>query len=224
MIKAKLGDRLDGWIHQLFPFLFKRSLDPNLLTVTGSVVSLAAALAYAFGHFSLGGVLLLAGGFFDLVDGVVARHFGRTTAFGAFLDSTLDRFVDMAVLLGIVAHYGLSGRPGMLTLTSIVLIMSVLTSYTKAKAEQVIPYLKGGTVERGERVGLLAFGSLSGLMVPALWLLAIGTTATVAQRFLSAHEALGEKDLLEAAPAQSEREREQEQELESAGAGQDGEA
>lgn len=198
MIKAKLGDRLDGWIHKAFPFLFKRSLDPNLLTVTGVVVSSGAALAYALGNFPLGGFLLLAGGFFDLVDGVVARHFGRSTAFGAFLDSTLDRFVDMAVMLGIAAHYGLAGRPGMLTLASVVLIMSVLTSYTKARAEQVIPYLQGGTVERGERVGLLAAGSLFGLMVPALWLLAIGTSVTVAQRFWSAHTALGEKDLREA--------------------------
>ena len=74
MIKEKLGDRLDGWIHTALPFLFSRPIDPNLLTVVGALVSLLAAAAFAAGWFVIGGVGILAGGFFDLVDGVVARH------------------------------------------------------------------------------------------------------------------------------------------------------
>ena len=111
MIKDKLGDRLDGWIHAAFPFLFKRSLNPTALTLTGATVSLLAAGALAQGWFVYGGLLILAGGFFDLVDGVVARHHGTSSRFGAFLDSTVDRFVDMALLLGIAMYFASAGRP-----------------------------------------------------------------------------------------------------------------
>jgi phosphatidylglycerophosphate synthase len=197
VIKAKLGARLDRWIHVLFPFLFKRTVNPNLLTVVGGAVSAGAACAFGLGHFPVGGVLLLAGGFFDLVDGVVARHFGRSTAFGAFLDSTLDRFVDMAVLLGIIVHYGLINETGLVLITGVVLMMSVITSYTKAKADLLVGDLKGGVLERGERVGLLAIGSILGLMEPILWILAVGTTLTVAQRFVTAHREMAEKPIPE---------------------------
>ena len=82
MIKSKLGDRVDGWVHALFPFLFLRPLDPNLLTVIGTCVSLLAAASFAAGFFAVAGGLMLAGGFFDLVDGVVARHQSIATRFG----------------------------------------------------------------------------------------------------------------------------------------------
>ena len=81
MIKQKLGHRLDGWIHSIFPFLFWWSISPDLLTVIGTLVASSAGLAFAAGSFPLGGVLLAAGGFFDLVDGAVARHFGTTSDF-----------------------------------------------------------------------------------------------------------------------------------------------
>jgi hypothetical protein len=76
MIKQQLGDRLDGWIHTAFPFLFVRPLNPDLLTVIGAIGSIAAAAAFAEGWLVCGGILMLASGFFDLVDGVVARHQG----------------------------------------------------------------------------------------------------------------------------------------------------
>ncbi len=193
MIKARFGPRLDRWIHKLFPFLFHRALNPNLLTLVGTLVSIGAAVAFAMGHLRLGGVVLLAGGFFDLVDGVVARHQGRSTAFGAFLDSTMDRLVDMVVLFGIVIHYASSGQVGVVLLVGVVLVMSVMTSYTKARAEQIAANLGGGLLERGERIGLLAAGAILGLLVPVLWLLAAGTSLTVAQRFTRAYRVLGNR-------------------------------
>src|SRR5262245_20247965 len=87
VIKATVGKNLDVWIRRLFPFLFWRKLDPNALTVIGAAVSTGAAAALAIGRPVAGGLLILAGGFFDLVDGVVARHRGIETRFGAFLDS-----------------------------------------------------------------------------------------------------------------------------------------
>ena len=91
MIKSVVGQRLDALIHRLFPFLFWRPLDPDTLTIAGTLVSVGAAWALAESALVLGGILILAGGFFDLVDGVVAHHQGISTRFGGFLDSTLDR-------------------------------------------------------------------------------------------------------------------------------------
>ena len=196
MIKEHFGSRLDGVIHTLCPFLFKRPISPDLLTVMGALVSLVAAGAFVTGHFRLGGCVLLAGGFFDLVDGVVARHFGNATTFGGFLDSTLDRFVDIVVLLGIVIYLASVGQLGLALLAAVVLTSSVLTSYAKARAELDITSLEGGIFERGERIVLLALGAIANWMVPVLWLLAVGTTLTAIQRIASAHR---EMTILDAA-------------------------
>jgi phosphatidylglycerophosphate synthase len=190
VIKDKFGDKLDRWIQAVFPFLFVWQVNPNLLTVFGAVVCMGSAVAYGTGEFLLGALLLAAGGFFDLVDGVVARHLGRTSAFGAFLDSTLDRLVDMAVLLGLVLHYSARGELMTAIVASVGLVASVLTSYTKARAEAIEVSLPGGIIERGERIVLLGLGGLTGFMVPALWVLAVGATATVVQRFTSARRSM----------------------------------
>jgi phosphatidylglycerophosphate synthase len=191
VIKQKLGLKIDGWIHSIFPFLFKRELNPNLLTMIGVLVSCGAAVALALGHFVAGGLLILAGGFFDLIDGVVARHFGIQTQFGAFLDSTMDRLVDMLILLGVLVYFASIGQLGVVLLVAVVLMGSVMTSYTKARAELFVPQLSSGFFERGERILLLAFGAIAGLMVPALWLLAVGTSLTAVQRFAIAARELG---------------------------------
>ena len=205
MIKARFGSKIDGWIQAVFPFLFKRPVNPNLLTMLGTLVSVGAAAAFALGHFVLGGFLLLFGGIFDLVDGVVARHFEISTQFGALLDSSMDRLVDMVVLLGILLHYAAQDQPGIALLAAVVLVASVMTSYTKARAEQFMPELKGGLLERGERIVAIVVGGLSGLMIPILWLLAIGSTYTVIQRFSIAYRAMapGPKQPGEVAPSPS---------------------
>jgi CDP-diacylglycerol--glycerol-3-phosphate 3-phosphatidyltransferase len=197
MIKEKLGGRLDGWIHAAVPFLFRRPVNPNLLTLTGALVSLVAAVAFAHGWFVTGGFLILAGGAFDLVDGVVARHHGISTRFGAFLDSTMDRFVDMALLLGIAMHFARTGSSGGVLLAGVALIATVLVSYSKACAERSVPEITVGILERGERVGILAAGGLFGLMVPALWVVAIGSTVTVIQRFERAYREMEQMDAAE---------------------------
>ena len=197
MIKSKLGDRLDGWIQTAFPFLFRRAIDPNLLTVTGTLVSLAAAAAFAAGWLASAGVLMLAGGFFDLVDGVVARYHGISTRFGAFLDSTLDRLVDMTTLVGIAVYFALAGSPGGVALAGWALVASVLVSYAQAKAELVVPSFKVGFLERAERVCILAVGAILGFLTIALWVVAIGSTITVVQRFVRAYREMERIDASE---------------------------
>ncbi len=194
MIKSALGDRLDGWVRAVSPFLFRLKLNPNALTVTGTLVSLLSAAAFATGAFVWGGVLICAGGAFDLVDGVVARHQGRATRFGAFLDSTLDRLADMAILLGIAIHYAASGEPGRVLLAGSALIASALVSYAQARAEVFVPHFKVGLLERAERLLILTAGALTGFMVPALWIVLVGSAVTVAQRMARAYRELARID------------------------------
>lgn len=190
MIKAKFGDQLDGWIEAAVPFLFRHPVNPNLLTMTGTLVSIGSATAFAFGRFGLGAWLILAGGLFDLVDGIIARRHGTATAFGAFLDSTMDRLADMAILLGIMLHYAGRGDAGTVLLAGVALIAAVLTSYAKARAEQWVRSVEGGLLERGERLFVLGVGAVSGYLVAALWILAVLGTATAAYRFVRAYREL----------------------------------
>ena len=187
MIKSKLGQDVDAVVRRLFPFLFRRPVDPNLLSALGVLISLGAAWAFAVGEFLLGGLLVLGGGFFDLVDGVVARHHGTSTTFGAFLDSSLDRIVDMALLLGILMHYAAEGALGLAWLAGVALVATVMVSYAKARAEALLPELKAGLFERAERIVVLVAGALFGLMPLALALVAVGSTVTAVQRMALAY-------------------------------------
>ncbi len=197
MIKSVLGDRLDAWIQAALPFLFRRPVNPNWLTVAGTLISFAAAVAFALGEFVWGSVLMLAGGFFDLIDGVVARHHGVASRFGAFLDATLDRVTDMAILLGISTYYAIAGEPGLVLLSGYALASGVLVSYVKARAELELSDFRVGLLERGERVGLIAAGGIFGFMVLALWIVAVGSTITVIQRFALAYREMERRDASE---------------------------
>jgi CDP-diacylglycerol--glycerol-3-phosphate 3-phosphatidyltransferase len=124
----------------------------------------------------------------------VARHFGIATRFGAFLDSTLDRAVDVLVPLGLLVFYTRAESGTGVGLCTVVMVASVLTSYAKARAEGLIEGMPGGLLERGERIGLLAAGAILGLVWPVLWLLAIGTVVTAGQRFLYARREMARLD------------------------------
>lgn len=199
MIKSVFGHRLDPWVRRLLPFLFRRPVNPNLLTVLGTSVSLAAAVAFAAGWFVTAGLLVLAGGLCDLVDGVVARTHGVSTRFGAFLDSTLDRLSDMALLLGIAMHFALGGEPRFVLLAGYTLVVTVLVSYAQARAEIAVPSFRVGVLERAERVLILAVGALSGYVILVLWIIAIGSTVTVVQRFARAYREMERIDAAERA-------------------------
>jgi phosphatidylglycerophosphate synthase len=194
LIKEKFGKELDRWVKAGLPFLFKREVNPNLLTVLGTLVCMVAAWAYGRGEFLAGALLLWGGGMFDMVDGVVARHYGRSSAFGAFLDSTLDRLVDMAVLIALTIHFAGTGKPVTAWMAGVALVASILTSYTKARAEALDIDLPGGIIERGERIILLVAGGVFGVMEWMIWVLAVGATATVVQRFTAARRGIDRID------------------------------
>lgn len=194
MIKAALGGSADAAIQRVFPFLFRRPLNPNLFSVIGVLISLGGAVSFAWGALPLGGTLLFVGGFCDLLDGAVARHNGTTTSFGAFLDSTLDRIVDMAILLGILMHYAVAGDLPLALLAGLASIATVMVSYTKARAESIVSPFSGGIMERGERVALLVLGALTGYLPLCLGILAIGSAITTIQRVAMAYREMERVD------------------------------
>jgi CDP-diacylglycerol---glycerol-3-phosphate 3-phosphatidyltransferase len=201
MLKARLGHDFDDRIARAVPFLFHPRVHPNALSLLGVAVSLGGAFAFSRGSFRAGALIVLAGGLFDLVDGVVARRQGRVTSFGGFLDSSLDRVVDMALLLGLVMHYAGRGAVGLAWLAGLALVATVLVSYTKARAESVVSKFEGGLLERAERIVILVLGGLTGWMPLALAIVAIGSCITAAQRIALAHRLMREVDLRAAGEA-----------------------
>jgi CDP-diacylglycerol--glycerol-3-phosphate 3-phosphatidyltransferase len=191
VLKSRFGLAFDAAIRRAAPFLLHPRIHPNGLTLLGTAVSLGAAAEFAAGELRRGAAIAALGGLFDLVDGVVARAQGRATRFGAFLDSTMDRLVDVALLLGLALHYAGIGERGWAWLAGIALAGSVLTSYAKARAEAWLRDFRGGLLERAERIALLVAGGLLGWMPLALAVVALGSVATAVQRIIIAQRRLG---------------------------------
>ena len=160
-------------------------INPNLLTFLGLVVNFIAAAFFAVGGFFTGALIIFFAGFLDMLDGQVARRQNRVTAFGAFYDSTLDRYADMALYMGLLVYYSVAGRTPYVVLAAVATAGSVMVSYARARAESLIPLCKAGFMERPERIVLVILGALFnrwGAMAPALWVLAIMSTITVIHR------------------------------------------
>jgi CDP-diacylglycerol--glycerol-3-phosphate 3-phosphatidyltransferase len=194
LLKARFGHDFDARIARLLPFLFHPRVHPNALSLVGLAVSVAGAAAFASGRVREGALIVLLGGVFDLVDGVVARRQGRVTTFGGFLDSSLDRVVDVALLLGPMMYYAREGEAALAWLAALALVATVLVSYTKARAESVLGRFEGGLLERAERVVILVAGGLFGAMPLALGVVALGSTITAGQRIAIAHRRMTELD------------------------------
>src|SRR5678815_5107809 len=139
-------------------------IHPNVLTFLGLVINVAAAYLLAVGQQRWAGVVIIGAGLFDMVDGRVARETNRVTRFGGFFDSVLDRYSDLALLIGLLVWYGNINRPFYVVLTALVMAASVMISYTRARAENSIPKCKVGFMERPERVVLLIIGALANRM------------------------------------------------------------
>jgi CDP-diacylglycerol--glycerol-3-phosphate 3-phosphatidyltransferase len=157
---------------------------PNVLTFLGLVINIWAAFLFAAGSFRWGGVVVIAAGLFDMVDGRVARETNRVTRFGGFFDSVLDRYSDLGVLVGLLVYYSSINRNFYIVLTAIVMTGTVMVSYTRARSENTIPRCKVGFMERPERVVLIILGALVNRIAPVLWVLAVLTNVTVISRMI----------------------------------------
>src|SRR5450432_465808 len=157
---------------------------PNVLTFVGLLINIWAAFLFAAGRFRTGGVVLIGAGLFDMVDGRVARETNRVTRFGGFFDSVLDRYSDLGVLVGLLVYYASINRFFYVVLTAIVMTGTVMVSYTRARAENIIPRCKVGFLERPERVVLIIIGALFDRMAPVLWVIAVLSNLTVIHRMI----------------------------------------
>ena len=158
-------------------------LSPNSLTLFGLALAAGAAALAALDYQLWAGVVLLLAGAFDILDGAVARESGRVHPFGAFLDSTADRYGEGVLYAGLVylflAHLH-QEVPVFLIVAS--LFGSLLVSYVRARAQSLGYSCDVGWFARPERVVITALGLMLGLMVPALWILAVATNLTALQR------------------------------------------
>jgi phosphatidylglycerophosphate synthase len=131
-----------------------------------------------------GGILILLGGFFDMLDGVIARVNNRATDFGAFLDSVLDRYSDAFLLLSFSWYFSKNGSIIGLFLSVGTMIGALIISYAKARAEGLGKNCHTGLMERPDRIILMVFGAFTGWVLPVMWLMLILTHVTVVQRIL----------------------------------------
>jgi CDP-diacylglycerol--glycerol-3-phosphate 3-phosphatidyltransferase len=163
-------------------------INPNVLTFLGLVINIVAAAFLAVGSFRIAGAVIVFAGLFDMVDGRVARETNQVTRFGGFFDSVLDRYSDLALLVGLLVYYGTINRPSYVVLTAVVMTASVMISYTRTRAENIIPSCKVGFLERPERIVLFIIGALFDRMAPVLWVIAVLGNLTVVHRMIFTYQ------------------------------------
>jgi len=190
MIGDKVGHRLDPWIYTALSKVFGKRGNPNSFTIMGFFATLIASVFIIKELWVAAGLMIILSGLLDLFDGVLARKLERVTLFGGFLDSVLDRYSDLFLLLALLIYYLRQGVPGLVVLTSVVSIGTILISYVRAKAESLQIPCSVGLMERAERIILLSAGTLFQWMEPILWILAILTHFTVIHRIYYVWEQL----------------------------------
>jgi CDP-diacylglycerol--glycerol-3-phosphate 3-phosphatidyltransferase len=182
MIGNKIGHRLDPYLYYLLKNILGKHTNPNFFTLLGFFATLVAAFLILKGYWLLAGLAIILSGLLDLFDGVAARKLGKVTALGGFLDSVLDRYSDLLLLLALLIDGLRKGNSGLVLLISFASMGTVLIPYVRAKAEALQIPCTVGLMERAERIILLSIGALFQWMEPILWILAIFTHFTVLQR------------------------------------------
>ncbi len=163
--------------------LYGLGVTPNAVTYTGFLLTIITAIVLGTGAFAWGGVLLLVASLLDLIDGSLARATAQSSTFGAFLDSTLDRYSESVTFLALAWNYsGVAGSQWPLMLIFLTVVGSLMVSYTRARAEALNIECKEGWMQRPERIALLIIGLFTGWMLPVLLIMAVLTNFTAAQR------------------------------------------
>lgn len=199
-------------LHAIVRGLALTRISPNVLTFIGLVINIVAAVLFGYANsgnyqrmFLYAGLVIIGAGIFDMVDGRVARATNQVTTFGGFFDSVIDRYSDVALFFGLLVYYARANRFFYLVLVAVVMVSSVMVSYTRARAESLIGSCKVGFMERPERIVLVIIGALFsrwGAMAPVLWVLAVLSTITIIHRIVYTYQQtriLDEKAAAEAA-------------------------
>ncbi len=198
-------------LHGIVHGLALTRISPNYLTFFGLVINIAAATLFGYATaenqqrmFLYAGLVIIGAGIFDMVDGRVARATGQVTYFGAFFDSVVDRYSDVALYFGLLVYYARAGRFFYVVLTAIVMTSSVMVSYTRARAESLIGQCKVGFMERPERIVLVIIGALFNRMAPVLWVIGVLANVTVIHRIIHTYQQTKQRDLARIEQATSE--------------------
>jgi CDP-diacylglycerol--glycerol-3-phosphate 3-phosphatidyltransferase len=196
MLKAKLGDQFDPFLYRTSRLIQKMGLKPNALTFIGLGLNGLASWALAEGEWLQGASLIVLAGFFDILDGAMARNCNEASSFGSFLDSVIDRYSDLSLLVGLLIFYSRQGTILYQVLMGLSLMGTALVPYTRARAEIIIPQCNVGIMERPERILLIFLGAaIPAIMHIMVWILAIFTNLTVIQRVLYTRRTMGGKGL-----------------------------
>ena len=170
-------------------------IHPNTLTLIGVLINVAAACALGFDRFMLAGLIMIVANIFDFIDGKVAQLTNTVSQFGAFWDSTLDRFSDIALFLGLIYLYASLRRTDYVMVASLAMMFSIMTSYARARAESLIDKCKVGFMERPERIVLFMIGAFTNRMGAVLWVILILSIFTVADRIYYTYLVLNAKPI-----------------------------
>jgi len=197
MLTDRIGEALarplDGLVRAV------ARVHPDVLTITGLALNGVACAFFAFsggkdyrdpGLLRAGGVVALVASVFDMLDGRVARLRGRETRFGAFLDSTMDRYSDMLLFMGLMILYARVDRTPQMVLVWVAAFGSFMTSYARARAESLIPSCTVGLLERPERLVLIVFGAVTNRIVGVLWVIAVLSNVSAVQRIVYTYVSL----------------------------------
>ena len=183
-VTRAIGEGCNKIIRLIVNGLAISKIHPNVLTFIGLVINIIAAVLMAYGKFFASGLVIIAAGIFDMVDGRVARQTNQVTPFGGFFDSVIDRYSDLALLMGLLVYYASINRNFYVVLTALVMTASVMISYTRSRAENAIPSCKVGFLERPERIVLFIIGALFDRMAQILWVIAVLGNITVVHRMM----------------------------------------
>lgn len=198
---------MSNFIKNLKPF-FEKSVNPvlellNKKNISPHYVSIAGVLIVAFGscliylnHHIIGGLLLGIGGFFDALDGALARKTNKASKFGAFLDSTLDRISDAMPIMGLILLYAKSQDIMGVFLGLLAMLFSFMVSYTKARSHSLGVDINIGLFERTERFGILVLFIIFGFYKLGLLIISVGAIYTTIERIIYAKDNLTEKNIL----------------------------
>src|SRR6187397_2038820 len=170
-------------------------IHPNTLTLIGVLINVVAACALGDNRFLLAGTIMIVANIFDFIDGKVAQETNTVSRFVAFLDSTLDRFSDIALFLGLIYLYASLRRTDYVMIASLAMMFSIMTSYARARAESLIDKCKVGFMERPERIVLFMIGAFTNRMAAVLLVILVLSIVTVSNRIYYTYLVLDKKPM-----------------------------
>lgn len=186
MIDMRVRPRVQGILEPIGRFLARLGVTPTFMTLFGLVVAVVGSVLIGVGEIITGSLVALAGSALDGLDGSVARASNKVSSRGAFLDATVDRLGEIAVLTGLAVSQ--RGEVRILLLSLLALGGSLLVPYMRAKAEAVGLDGRGGLMGRAERVILVTVGMLTGFIEPMLWVFVAAAWFTAGQRFWTTYD------------------------------------